>query len=289
MPAMPAVPTWAQTRDALRLAFGTLTVLPVKPPSTVDRAVAGWAMALGPLVGAVLGALAALVAWGLSVLWSPLLVAVVVVGVLAVATRLIHWDGLADTADGLGSGREAGIALEIMRRSDIGPFGVFTVVLVFAVQVAAVAMLMTPEMVFPESGDASGTVFGPGRTLEVGHDLAAVVAAVVLGRVALAVACRSGQPAARSKGLGSAVAGSVGLVQLAVAAVVAAVLVVLAVVLGGALTWLSGLLAAVVSAAWALGATEYLRRRVGGITGDTLGALVETTTAVALVVLAAAA
>jgi adenosylcobinamide-GDP ribazoletransferase len=281
-----SAPSWTQLRDALRLAFGTLTALPVSPPSTVDKPVAGWAMSLGPLVGAVLGLVAALAAWILSILWSPLLAAVVVVGLLAVATRLIHWDGLADTADGLGSGGDPGIALEIMRRSDIGPFGVFTVLLVFATQVAAVTALLTPtDALVPGSGSA---VFGPTDTVPFGLDLGAVVVAVVLGRCALAVACRTGQPAARSRGLGSAVAGSVGLVQLVVAGVTAAVLVVLAVVLGGELTWLSGLLAVVVSAAWALGATEYLRRRVGGVTGDTLGALVETTTAVALVVLAAA-
>ena len=137
-----SAPAWSQLRDALRLAFGTLTVLPVKPPSAVDKQVAGWAMALGPLVGTVLGGVAALAARGLSTLWSPLLVAVFVVALLAVTTRLIHWDGLADTADGLGSGRDAGIALEIMRRSDIGPFGVFTLVLVFAVQVATVTALL---------------------------------------------------------------------------------------------------------------------------------------------------
>jgi adenosylcobinamide-GDP ribazoletransferase len=282
----PTVPTWAQTRDALRLAFGTLTVLPVSPPSTVDKAVAGWAMALGPLVGAVLGLAVTGAAWGLSALWSPLLVAVVVVGLLALATGLIHWDGLADTADGLGSGREAGIALEIMRRSDIGPFGVFTVVLLFAVQVATVATLMTPDAVF--AGFSTTLPGGPPEEVQtqvLGRNLAALVVAVVLGRIALAVACRSGQPAARSRGLGSAVAGSVGVAQLAVAVGLGAVVVVLAVVLGDALSWLSALVAAVVSAGWALGATEYLRRRVGGVTGDTLGALVETTTAVALVVL----
>jgi adenosylcobinamide-GDP ribazoletransferase len=287
-PTVPTVPTWLQMRDALRLAFGTLTVLPVSPPSRVDKEVAGWAMALGPLVGTVLGLLVALAAWGLSAVWSPLLVAVVVVGLLAVASRLIHWDGLADTADGLGSGREAGVALEIMRRSDVGPFGVFTVVLVFAVQVSAVATLMTPQALFVGYSTQVPTgLLGPVETQGLGRDLAALVVAVVLGRIALALACRSGQPAARSRGLGAAVAGSVGLVQLAVALGLGAVVVVLAVVLGGALTWLAGLLAAVVSAGWALAATEYLRRVVGGVTGDTLGALVETTTAVALVVLAA--
>jgi len=271
-------------RDSLRLAFGTLTAVPVPAPRVVDRRVAGWAMALAPLVGLWLGVLAALAAWAASALWGPLLTAVIVVGLLAGATRLLHWDGLADTADGLGSGASAGTALEIMRRSDIGPFGVFTVVLVFAVQVAAIGTVLTPhDAVVAGPG---GTASGPG-SLPLGLDLSAVVVAVVLGRVAVALACRSGQPAARSRGLGSTVAGSVGPAQLAVALGTGAAVVVPAVVLGDALTWPSALAAVVVAAGWALGATEYLRRRVGGVTGDTLGALVETTTAVALVVLAA--
>ncbi|NEC49139.1 adenosylcobinamide-GDP ribazoletransferase, partial [Actinospica acidiphila] len=57
----------------------------------------------------------------------------------AALTRGLHLDGLADTADGLGSGRPAEDALRIMKQSDVGPFGVLTLVLVLLVQVAALA------------------------------------------------------------------------------------------------------------------------------------------------------
>ncbi|MDQ4008024.1 MAG: adenosylcobinamide-GDP ribazoletransferase, partial [Actinomycetota bacterium] len=168
--------------DPARLAFGTLTALPVRPPRRVDRPVAGWAMALAPLVGALLGVVVAVVgAVLLALVLDPWLVAVLVIGLLGLCTRLIHWDGLADTADGLGSGRPAGEALEVMRRSDIGPFGVFAVLVVFAVQVAAVASLL---------GSAGSPLESAG----------ALVAALVLGRCALLVACRTGVPGARSEG-----------------------------------------------------------------------------------------
>lgn len=250
-------------RDALRLAVGTLTVLPVRPPGRVDHVAAGWAMALASAVGAVLGLAAVVAALLLRQMFGPLLVAVVLVGLLGLSTRLIHWDGLADTADGLGSGRAAAGALEVMRRSDVGPFGVFALVFVSAVQVVALADLLARDA------------------------LGAVVVATVLGRAALLPACRAGVPAARRDGLGSAVAGSVRPVQLAVGGAVAAATLLLTALLDPVLGWWEVLGAVVAGVVWAYAATAFLRRRLGGMTGDTLGALVETTTALALVVLVA--
>ncbi|GGL04133.1 adenosylcobinamide-GDP ribazoletransferase [Planomonospora parontospora] len=172
--------------DGLRLAVGTLSVFPVRP-GTVDRRAGGRAMALAPLVGALLGGVAAVVLS--AALWlevSPLLASVLAVGTLALLTRALHLDGLADLADGLGSGRPAGQALDIMKRSDIGPFGVVTLVLVLGVQVAALA-------------EASAAGYGP----------VALVAACVAGRLAITWACREGVPAARPGGLGAMVAGTV--------------------------------------------------------------------------------
>ncbi len=125
--------------NALRLAFGTLTVLPVRPPS-VDRGTAGRAMVLAPLVGLVLGLVACLPL--LLTESSPLLSAVLTVGAVALLTRGLHLDGLADTADGLGSGRPASDALAVMRKGDVGPFGVVTLVIVLLAQVAALAQLV---------------------------------------------------------------------------------------------------------------------------------------------------
>jgi adenosylcobinamide-GDP ribazoletransferase len=248
--------------DAARLAFGTMSALPVRPPRRVDRTVAGWAMALAPLVGTALGLAGLVATLALREVFGPLLVAAIVVGVLGAATRLIHWDGLADAADGLGSGKEAEGALEVMRRSDVGPFGVFAIVLVFALQVGALTELV-----------AQGAVGG-------------VLVGVVLGRAALVVACRRGVPPARGVGLGWAVAGSVGATQMALGGGVAVMVTALAVVADPGLGWLPALVAVVLAALWAVAATAYLQHRLGGMTGDTLGALVETTTAVALVALA---
>ena len=94
---------------------------------------------------------------------------------LALLTRGLHLDGLADLADGLGSGKPAPVALDIMRRSDIGPFGIVTLVLTLLIQVQR-----SPRRRPPGSGR------GP----------AALIAAVVTGRRALTWACRRGVAAA---------------------------------------------------------------------------------------------
>ncbi|GAA2211144.1 hypothetical protein GCM10009850_066030 [Nonomuraea monospora] len=313
--------------DGLRFALGTLSVLPVRV-ERVDRQVAGQAMALAPAVGLLLGLLAALV---LLVPAPPLLGAALAVGALALLTRGLHLDGLADLADGLGSGKPSDQALEIMKKSDIGPFGVVTVVLTLLVQVAALA-------------DA-----GPW----------ALVTACVAGRLALTWACRSGVPAARPGGLGAMVAGTVRrpVVWLATVGAVLAAAVIGLLTAPGAGIWawddpgsgeliegaaivtqgcpldgtgmsscpepsvpglrygpdatflrdaspqdavatavvgnlggFSGVVVAPAALLAGLGVAllllSHAKRRLGGITGDVLGALVETATATTLVVYA---
>ncbi len=129
--------------DGLRLAVGTFTIVPVPPPRTVDRRVAGQAMLWSPLLGAGLGALAGALFEGVREathhsVTGTLVAATLAVALLAWLTRGLHLDGLADTADGLGSGRPAAAALAIMKASDIGPFGVLAL-LVLLVQTSAVA------------------------------------------------------------------------------------------------------------------------------------------------------
>jgi adenosylcobinamide-GDP ribazoletransferase len=214
-------------------------------------------MALAPAVGAVLGLVAALVLWVASWGYGAGLAALLAVAVLAVLTRVIHWDGLADLADGLGSARPAPDALEIMRRGDIGPFGVLAVVVVVGVQVGTLATLPP----------------------------AAVVVATVLGRWAMALACRRGVPAARAGGLGATVAGTLS-APLLLAALAVTALLLGAVAAATTLTVLRLGVALALVSVWSLAATGYVVRRLGGITGDVLGALAETSTAVALLALA---
>src|SRR5215211_6533149 len=119
-----------------------LTVLPIPARATTSaRGVLPWA----PLVGLVLGGAATGVAV-LGARWiSPLAGAVLAVAVLALLTRGLHLDGLADTADGLGPLRDRERALEVMRSGDVGPFGVATLVLTLLLQAACAASLLADD------------------------------------------------------------------------------------------------------------------------------------------------
>jgi adenosylcobinamide-GDP ribazoletransferase len=276
--------------NGLRLSVTLLTVIPLRgvvPASSpqpsdpasaqaaavtpLARATVAAAMTWAPAVGLLLGVMAAAVLLAVDhpLGAGPLTAAGLAVASLAVLSRGLHLDGLADLADGLGSGKPAPAALDIMRRSDIGPFGTVTLVLTLLIQVAALS-----------HAESAGHGQGP----------AALITAVVTGRLALTWACRRGVAAARPDGLGALVAESVGpaipaAATLATLAAAVAAVVVSATVIGEPLGWTLPL--AVVAG---LGASFVVQRhavrRLGGITGDVLGALAEVATTVTLVVAA---
>ncbi|MEV0398867.1 adenosylcobinamide-GDP ribazoletransferase [Actinoallomurus sp. NPDC050550] len=249
--------------DGLRLAVSLLTVVPVRC-DRVDRETARRAMTLAPVAGLIVGVAAALVLTVTGLLGAgPLLGAALAVAATALLTRGLHLDGLADLADGLGSGRPADDALSIMKRSDIGPFGVIALLLTLLIQVAALA--------------------------QAPHRAVAVTVAAVTGRLAVTWACREGVPPARPEGLGALVARTVR--RRDAVAVTAAVVVAAAVagLLAGGVR--PAVLAPVAVAAGLLAAAALLRhavRRLGGVTGDVLGALVETSVTAALLVMSVA-
>lgn len=250
---------------AVWLAVGTFTALPVPPPSRVDRRIAGVAMSLAPAAGVLLAIPAvAVVAGGRWLAVAPLLPAVAAVGVLALTTRGLHLDGLADTADGLAASYDRQRALAVMRRGDTGPAGTATVVLVLLLQVAALA-----------------------GAIDRGRGPLALAVAVVAGRAVVSMTCARGIPPARPEGLGASMARSVPVpAGLAVAVAVAVSAALLASVLDG--HWWLGPVA--VAAAYLVAALVLIRcvRRLGGVTGDVMGACVEAATAACLVAMAVA-
>ena len=241
-------------------SVGMLTALPVPARAAASaRGVLPWA----PLVGLLLGGVAAGTAVLGARLVSPLAGGVLAVTALAVLTRGLHLDGLADTADGLGPLRDRDRALAVMRQGDVGPFGVAAVVLVLLLQVACTAVLL---------GTEDGWV--------------ALWAAVATARLAMTRTGLPGTAVAPGSQLGKAVAGTV-----RPAVLVAWVLVLAAA--AGAATGADPARAAGVlgSAAAGVLAAELVfrraRRRLGGVNGDVMGAMGEVAAAVALLVAAA--
>jgi adenosylcobinamide-GDP ribazoletransferase len=228
---------------------------PVEGPSTIR-----WLPALGLALGALAGLGAAAVLGAEP--RATFIAAVVGVALLALLTRGLHLDGLADTADGLGSRRPADEALQIMRQSDIGPFGVIAIVFVIVLDLAAVAMIANDG---------------------VWCATAALAVAAATGRLAVVHATGPTVRSARVAGFGTLVAGATSPV-----ASVVQTGVVLGVGWGiaaltphaGPLAWVSAQAVALLLA-WAF--RLHVTRRFGGVTGDVFGALIEIATAVTLV------
>ncbi len=131
--------------DLYRTArFATRLPLPALKRETDDPIVSadGFAVAF-PVVGAMVGAIGAVVILALAALGAPpLMSGLLVVGCLIIITGALHEDGLADLADGIGGGRTRERKLEIMRDSAIGTYGVLALVLSIGLRASAIAALL---------------------------------------------------------------------------------------------------------------------------------------------------
>lgn len=259
----------AQVRTAGRsfpAAVSMFTIIPVRGPEVIGQDLARhlilWLPAVGCLVAApAAGIVLGVDAGGAGVL-RRLLGGTLAIAALGVLTGGLHLDGLADTADGLGSRKPARQALDLMRRPDTGPMGVAALVFSLLVQATALATL------------------APGWLAA-----AALIAAVLTSRVAVLLA--SGAPAARHEGFGALIAGTTsrGTRWLAAALLLAAAGAAGAA--GGGTMLAVRALAAVACGLLAGAGVRWLAcRRLGGMTGDVNGALIEVSTAVVLLVAA---
>lgn len=223
----------------MKLAFSWLTVLPLRVDDVDERA-AGRAIAWTPVVGVVIGAFVVGVLKLLAISnISALVAGFLVVGVVALSTRGMHLDGLADVADGLGCYGPPERALKVMKDGGSGPFGVVSLIVVLGAQAAAL----------PHA------------------QWGVVLLAFATSRAAFGICCMRGVPAARPEGLGALVAGTqhplmvIGTwVVLAAAAIPLGWRAVAAVVVAFALVW---------------SLVKHTGKRFGGITGDVLGAAAE--------------
>jgi adenosylcobinamide-GDP ribazoletransferase len=231
-------------RFLLAVQFLTIARIRVADPVTDDE-LRGSAWFF-PVVGLALGAALALMGWILRLALPWPVVAALLVVELVVLTGALHLDGLADTCDGFYAGRERDDVLRIMKDPHIGSMGVVGLICVLGLK--AVALMNAP----------------------VDYGLWIAAAAPVVGRSAVVIACALGRYA-REEGTGKTYIGRLGPEQAWVALVMA--------VFGCTMihNLIPAAMAFVLAGAWLWFALRCCHRRIGGLTGDTVGALNETT------------
>lgn len=248
---------WKRRIEELEIAVAFLTRLPVRFATAHERSTLADAAWSFPLVGVLVGGLGATVyVASLAVGLVPWLGATLAILAQILLIGGLHEDGLADSADSLG-GRDRARRLEIMRDSRIGSYGVLALILSLSIRIGGVAAIGDPWT-----------------------GAAILVLAAALSRAAMALAMRLLAPA-RSDGLGAdagraawrsiltgwLIACVIGLPPLGLEVVG---LVAIATVLGACMT------------------IELARRRLGGQTGDVLGAIQQVAECICLLVCSAA-
>jgi adenosylcobinamide-GDP ribazoletransferase len=229
--------------EGLVLAFRFLTLVPVPGREAEGTGALGRAGWWFPVVGLGLGLVLAVADRVLAWVFPPLLGALLVVSLWKVLTGGIHLDGLADCLDGL-AGRDVAQRLAIMRDSRVGVYGALGIVVVFLVSLVVLAEL-------PQWLRAAVLVLAP-----------------VTGRIAPLLAGALLPAATPLDGIGGAFVASV---SRAAGPVLAAGVLALA----GALVGVWAMAAVVAGLGLALLGSALVARRLGGITGDGLGASVE--------------
>lgn len=230
--------------EELRLAGAFLTVLPVGRNLTCEPRRLARSMGLFPAAGLLLGLMLALADRAFAALFPLAVVDALLLLLLVVVTGGLHLDGLADTVDGLAGGRDRAGALRIMKDSRVGALGAVALMLALLLKYLCLHQL-------PAELKTAALVFMP--------------AAGRWAQTTLAGGCRYARP---EGGTGAAFVDQVGRRELLLAG---ATLAVAAIALfrwqGGALLLLLALAAMLLK--------NYFDRRLGGVTGDVLGAATE--------------
>lgn len=234
------------------IAMQLLTRLPVPDSNSYDAASTGRSLLFYPLVGALIGAVLAGAGWLLAPHVSPLPLAALLLVFWVMLTGALHLDGLADSADGwLGGLGNRKRTLEIMHDPRSGPAAIVAIVLVLLMKFSALAAIVKIQSWY------------------------GLLSVPLLGRSLVPLLFLT-TPCARPDGMAASLAAHLPRRSAWLAVAFGLSAVALAVPTGAWLI-LAGLLL-----------FSILRRmmlaRIGGMTGDTIGALVELTEAVALIV-----
>lgn len=234
------------------LALQFLTIIPVPKTGEINAGKMGASLSCFPAVGLLLGFILFGLDWGLSYLLPSGITAALIVLALAVLSGGHHLDGLADTCDGLVSGKTPEERLELMTGSGIGAFGITGVCLILLLKFVAIDSV---------------------------SDRAALFLMPVLSRWVV-VGTVISFPYARASGMGTAYKQGVRWYHFAIATAIA---------LAASLAsfWLFGI--AIMLLVWviAYGIAALLKSKLGGLTGDSYGAVIEVSEVLVLILVIA--
>jgi adenosylcobinamide-GDP ribazoletransferase len=229
-------------------AIQFLTIFPVPAAFNSGEKELRGSLVFYPLVGLLIGGILALLDFGIVRIFPPLPASVLIVILMLAASGCLHMDGLADTADGFLSARPKERVLEIMRDSRIGSMGAIAIVSVIALKVTALASI-------------------PGR-----RQWMIVLLMPIAGRCALVVGMAIAPYARANGGLVSVFGRPKWPVPF--------ISLLFLTTLSWAILGVMGLVAAAGAILSTFLISCWSKRRIGGFTGDTLGASCEIAEAV---------
>ena len=236
---------------SLYIALGFLTIIPLPLNREVRPVDMGRSMACFPLAGAIIGGILAGMSAVLSTVLPRSVADFILIAALALITGGLHLDGLADTFDGLYGGKTREEALAIMKDSRVGAIGVVS--LIFVIILKYITLLSVPA----------------------GLKYTALVVMPALSRWSMVLAAYLSGYARPTGGTGRDFIETVSPMSLLIATAFALITGI------GGLEWKGGLIIL-----WIGGLTIiwviYFHRRLGGVTGDTLGAINEVNEAMVL-------
>jgi adenosylcobinamide-GDP ribazoletransferase len=235
-------------------ALSFLTILPVGKILPSEEKELARSMAFFPLVGLVIGLLLALGYYLLSFLFPKPLVLWLTIGLLAFLTRGLHLDGFADTMDGLASGGTREKILEVMRDSRIGAFGVISLILLIGSKYLALDQIPNPSIPY------------------------SLLLMTVMGRNSMVLVCYRSPYARFGEGLGKSFTENLRTRETAFSLVSAFGIALLLMGVKGILVFLGICL-------FSLGYRFFFVKKLGGVTGDILGAANELTELLCLLIL----
>jgi adenosylcobinamide-GDP ribazoletransferase len=222
-------------------ALSFLTILPFGKISPSEDKELARSMAFFPLAGLVIGLLLAIGYCLLSLILPKPVTLWLTIGLLALLTRGLHLDGFADTIDGLACGGPKEKILEVMRDSRIGAFGVISLIFLIGAKYLAL------DKISPQSIPYS------------------LMLMAVMGRNSMVLVCYRSPYARSDEGLGKPFTENLGSREIVLASASAFGIALLLMGVKGVSVFLG-------MGIFSLGYRAFFIKKLGGVTGDILGA-----------------